>query len=308
MNTDVSIVIVSWNAKDYLMKCLSSIKQNAEGIKYEIIVVDNASSDGSQEAIRELHADVKLICNEDNFGFAKANNIGITIASGRYLALVNSDVEFTENSLIKMLNYMDEHLDVGILGPRILNRDLTLQYSCEKEPSIYLSIIRAFAIDNLFPSIARPNHHCTNSVPVIIGCFWLVRSKAIENVGMLDEGFFIYAEDFDWCKRFREAKWDIVYYPQTSAIHYGGASSGNEKMRFNLEMRRAMMRYYRKHKGIIGQSTIFIITLIHEVIRIAGQLARLLFSKTDRQMRLYKIHRSWASIVWLLKFQWLNFK
>lgn len=308
LSKHVSIIIVSWNAKEYLLKCISSLINHTFGIDSEIIVVDNASSDGSAEAVRLNYPDVILIRNKDNLGFAKANNIGIKIATGQYIALINSDIEFIDNTLLKMIEYMEINPEIGIMGPQILNPDLTVQPSCEKAPNLWISLCRAFALDNLFPTISRPPHDTIRFVNVIVGCFWVVRATAIERVGLLDEGFFIYAEDFDWCKRFNAAKWKVAYYPNTRAIHYGGASSSNEKMRFNLEMRRAMMRYYGKHLGLSAQFALFIILLVHETIRIAGQCALTLYNKSDRETGLYKIRRSWSGILWLCSFQWIGFK
>ena len=235
LNNDikVSIVIVSWNAKKYLTQCIESIDKQIEKIKAEVIVVDNNSNDGSADAVEMKFPRVKIIrCNE-NYGFAKANNIGIGISRGDFICLINSDVLLRQGCVSRLLEYMESHADIGILGPRTLNADGTLQKSCFSLPSIWNSLCRVSALDSVFPwsrifgrrLMTYWAHNEIRNVEALNGCFLLVRRTALEEVGLLDELFFMYGEDLDWCKRFGDCGWGVVYFPEAEAVHFGGASS-----------------------------------------------------------------------------------
>ena len=150
-NIDLSIIIVSWNSKNYLVKCIDSILSKKSNIKYEIIVVDNASVDGSPEILRLKYPDVIIIQNPDNFGFAKANNIGIKESSGKYICFVNSDVEVLDNCIYNMYTFMEENMDVGMAGPKIIGKDKIVQRSCMGFPTLWNLFSRSMALDLLFP-------------------------------------------------------------------------------------------------------------------------------------------------------------
>lgn len=304
---EMSVVIVSWNAKDFLEKCIVSILHENVDNNIEIIVVDNGSSDGSQDMIRSQFKKVKLICNTENLGFARANNIGLRLALGNYFFLINSDVVVLPNSLDPMIRYIKEHQGIGMLGPKILNPDMSLQRSCRGFPTLWNLFCRALALDTLFPkvklfggrSMTFWEHDSIKDVEVLSGCFWLLNRKAVEEVGLLDEDFFIYAEDVDWCKRFMLAGWRRVYYPLVQAIHYGGGSSDNSPIRFFLEMQRANLHYWKKHHGPLGQITWQIILLLHHSLRMIGEFLHYLVTPGHRKEILHKIQRSFACIKWI---------
>src|SRR5665648_483189 len=230
---DLSIIIVNWNAKSFLLKCLRSLISETKSCSVEIIVVDNASTDGSQQAVKKKFPTVKLIQNKVNSGFAKANNIGINQSVGRYICLINSDVTLLNGCLDKLCSFMDQQPEIGVTAPNILNSDLTLQYSCRCFPSLWNNFCPAIGLNKLFPKSKAVSgeemfffkHDRICEVDVLSGCFLMVRRKALEQVGPLDEQFFIYSEDIDWCRRFCDADWEIVFFPEAKAIHYGGGSS-----------------------------------------------------------------------------------
>ena len=259
---DVSIIIVSWNALEYLIKCLKSIYRHKGSQQYEIIVVDNASTDNSPEIIRKKFPEVRVIENKCNLGFAKANNIGIKNSSGKFLCFVNSDVELINDCISILLEYLENLQGVGIVGPKVLNSDHTLQNSVQGFPTIWNSFCRAIGLDTLFPKsrvftgqlMSWWNHGKDRKVDILSGCFWMVRKKALEQVGLLDERFYIYAEDKDWCKRFSDAGWYVVFNPEAEIIHYGGASSANAPIKYYLEMQKANLQYWKNI--IAGYSTI----------------------------------------------------
>lgn len=274
---DLSIVIVNWNTKDLLLQCIRTIQQTTLEHNVEIIVVDNASVDGSAEAARAL-SKVTVLCNESNLGFAAANNRGIRGSTGRYICLVNSDVEVLELCLDRMCRYMDEHPEVGLLGPKVLNKDLTLQRSCAELPSVRNTMTQALMLDKVFPKIWCFRTRFMNDfgydteqdVEVLSGCFVLARRDALEEVGLMDERFFIYKEDVDWCKRFADAGSAVRFYPEARAIHYGGASSAVAPAKFLIEMEKANLQYWRKHHTWLGQTVAMTAIMAHYWTRMCG--------------------------------------
>ena len=256
----VSVIIVSWNASDYLLRCLQSLSRDVCRFPVEIIVVDNASSDGSVERVEELFPEVRLIRNSENLGFARASNLGVAVSRGRYLCFINSDVEVRNDCVTRLVTFCEGNPEVGMVGPGIIGRDGRPQTSCRTFPTLWNTACRAFALDKCFPHVpvfdvcprSRLPPEAPRTVDVLSGCFWLVRKDALGTVGMLDESFFMYGEDVDWCKRFRTAGWKIVFFPGAEAIHHGGASSANAPLRFYIEKQKADLRYWAKHHSASG--------------------------------------------------------
>jgi GT2 family glycosyltransferase len=305
---DLSIIIVSWNAREYLSKCIQSLAGLLTNANSEIIVVDNASTDGSPEMVCAQFPQVRLIRNSKNLGFAKANNIGIRQCTGNYIALINSDVEVLNGCVDRLIEYMKQNSDIGMLGPQILDENGNVQRSCMGFPSIWNTFCRTFALDVLFPNtklfsgymMSYWPHNTTRDVDVINGCFWMIRRQAIDEVGLLDERFFMYAEDKDWCKRFWDAKWKIVYYPEAQAIHYGGASASNAPIKFYIEMYRANLQYWKKHHDRMAQAIFMVFIGLHHIMRLLGQIPLYIVRPAKRSQSLMKIKRSLASLHWLL--------
>lgn len=307
-NPDVSIVIVSWNAKKFLKQCLRSVYDTIREITFEVWVADNNSSDGSPEMVRKKFPQTKLICTGDNLGFAKANNICIKKSRGRYLCLINSDVKLVNDSIEVMLSYIDKHPEVGMLGPKVINPDKTLQQSVRNFPTYWNAFSGALALDTIFPKSQLfgncPTPLLANDSPrnvdVLLGCFWMVRREALNDVGLLDERFFMYREDVDWCKRFKLAGWKVVYFPKVEAIHYGGGSSSNAPIECYVEMKRSSLLFWKKFHGRFGILYISIITFLHEIIRIVRGIILYVIKPSERRKFGYRIKRSMACISWLL--------
>ncbi len=303
---DVSIIIVSWNACDYLHTCLKSIYTYTSGVSFEVIVVDNNSSDNSVSMVEEHFKDVRLIKSNENLGFAKGNNVGILQSSGRYLCLINSDVELIENSIKIMFDYMKSQPSIGVLGPELLNADKTQQRSYKSFPTVWNMFTRALALDKIFPRsklfgdalMTYFDGKTTQSVDVLIGAFWFIRRDATDIVGLLDEGYFMYSEDKDWCFRFKKHGWQVLYYPETKVIHYGGGSSTHASERFYIEQARSNLQYYTKNYGDITRKCLYFIMLFHNLIRLAGSCIPTFFrgGKTIRRTIMY-----YRTIIWLLK-------
>jgi GT2 family glycosyltransferase len=302
----ISVIIVSWNAKSFLLQCLESVLPQSSPDLTEVIVVDNASTDGSPQAVGSHYPTVKLIWNGGNDGFAKGNNIGIRASRGEYLFLINSDVVVSQGCFGKLVAYMDAHPEVGILGPKIIGSDGKVQRSTMGYPSLWNTLCRALALDSMFPSsklvgghlMTFWNHDVTQAVEVINGCFWVVRRAAMEQVGLLDERFFMYGEDVDWCKRFAEARWEVVFLSEVDVLHYGGASSANAPVKFNVEMQRANSQYWSKHHSRRAAHAFLLISLLHHGLRVAGEIATYPFRRTTASK--FKIRRGIEAIKWIV--------
>lgn len=305
----VSIVIVSWNAKSYLAECLLSLRSGAYGGAMETIVVDNGSKDGSIEMVRERFPEVRLICNDENLGFAKANNLGIFEAAGDYIALINSDVRILPNCITTLVDYCESHPTVGLVGPYIIGANGEQQLSCRAAPNLWNMLCRALALDVLFSGsgvfngyyLGHLDHAAEASVDILSGCFWLAPRRALADVGLLDESFFIYGEDMDWCKRYLDAGWEIVFVPQAASIHYGGASSANSPVRFFVEKQKADLQYWRKHHSFLAVRGYIAISVTHHFLRVIGySLWSLVNKSADRTTSLYKVQRSLACLRWFV--------
>jgi GT2 family glycosyltransferase len=304
----VSIIIVSWNARDYLMQCLNSISTETCRFPFEIIVVDNASTDGLPDWVERQFPQVRLIRNTENLGFAKANNLGIAQGRGRYLALINSDVKVLPDCITWLVDYCEQHPKVGMVGPRVIGGDEKLQRSCRGFPGLWNMLCRALALDSFFPkcrfftgySLRYWPQDDERSVDILTGCFWLVRKEALSSVGLLDESFFMYGEDMDWCRRFWKQGWPVIFVPAAEAIHYGGGSSANAPVRFYIEMQRADLQYWKKHHSRPAVVCYYLISCLHLILRAGGYSLALLSSHHLQNSSRYKIKRSLACLKWLL--------
>jgi GT2 family glycosyltransferase len=305
---DVSVITVSWNAKGFLLCCLQSLRPAADQRRAEIIVVDNASTDGSWEMVQERFPEVTLIRNPTNLGFAKASNIGIRRSRGRYVCLMNSDVESLNGCLDRLVAHLDQNPRLAIVGPRIVGSDGRVQRSCMGFPTLWNTLCAALALPSIFPRSAlvggwmlrHRSFDRLETVDILNGMFMVVRREALEEVGPLDEDFFIYGEDMDWCRRFWSAEWQVALCPDAQAIHYGGASSANAPVRFYVEMNRSLLRYFQKHHGWLTRQAVRGIIAIHQVLRIAGNLFFYLCRPAMRAQLSVKIRRSVACLGWLV--------
>ncbi|MGA2332389.1 MAG: glycosyltransferase family 2 protein [Syntrophales bacterium] len=306
---DISIIIVSWNAKGLLEKCLDSISNISNRYRSETIVVDNASTDGAPELVKNKFPEVKLIQNAVNLGFARANNIGITEGVGRYICLINSDVVVPEHCLDHMCEYMDANLEIGVLAPKVLNPDGTLQYTCREFPSFWNNLCRAFALDTTFPRssifgrqfMTYWSHDKVSDVDYVSGCFMLVRKSALEQVGLLDEEFFFYAEDKDWCKRFWDAGWHVVYDPLVQVYHHNAGSSSKDPVKFYIEEIRANLQYYKKHHNQLSKMAFILTTILHQQLRILGSLISLVLKPQVKNETRDNLKRSVSALQWVLR-------
>ncbi|WP_366923787.1 glycosyltransferase family 2 protein [Metallumcola ferriviriculae] len=253
---DLTIIIVNYNVKNLLYQALKSIPRGISHISYEVQVVDNHSTDGSQEMVLRDFPEVDLIQNKENVGYAKANNQAIRKAKGKYILLLNPDTVILPGAIDKLMDYLSKHKQVGAIGPKIEMADGNLDKACKRGfPTPLNSLFKTVGLDKLFPNsrlfgsynLTYLNNDMEHLIDCLVGACMLVRREVIEKVGMLDEQFFMYGEDIDWCYRIKDAGWYIVYYPEAKIIHYKRASSSKRKLKTTYEFHRAMVLYFKKH-------------------------------------------------------------
>jgi GT2 family glycosyltransferase len=258
----LSVVIVSYNAREYLRRCLRSLLEHTRGLEYEVVVVDNASQDGSADMVAEEFPSVRLLRQPTNAGLSTALNQGIRLSSGEMTVLLNPDVELRDNPFPLMARYLRDHPDVGILGPRILDDDGALQLSCRRFPSFSVVFFNRYSLlTRLFPRnpfstrylMTDFDHGVTAEVDWLSLACWMAPRRLFDEVGLLDEGYFLYNEDVDFCQRVHRAGRKAVYFPEVSVVHRIGGSTSTLPNRSVIERHRSMWRYYRKYmrRGLV---------------------------------------------------------
>ncbi len=253
---DLSVVIVNYNVRHFLEQCLYSVFRANRHIESEIFVVDNNSVDGSSAMVREKFPKVKLIENKENFGFSKANNQALRLASGKYCLLLNPDTIVEEDTFVKCINFMESHPETGALGVKMIDgKGKFLLESKRSLPTPIVAFYKIFGLSTLFPKsktfgryhLSHLNSNETHPVDVIAGAFMFIQKKAISRVGLLDEDYFMYGEDIDLSYRLIKAGYKNYYFPETTIIHYKGESTKKSSINYVLIFYRAMIIFARKH-------------------------------------------------------------
>ncbi len=302
---DISVVILNWNTERLLRRCIASIKNhNTSQVSYEIIVVDNASEDGSRAMVTSEFPDVKLVINKRNIGFGAGNNRGAVEATGRYILFLNSDTEVHTDCLLKLVQFADEHPECGIVGPKLLNADGSLQYSCRHYPNLATGFFRNTPLGRLFPSnrhnadylMSSWDHASNRNVDWVSGAALMIRRATADEVGMFDEDYFMYCEDVDLCRRVNMAPrnassvetWKVTYVPDATITHFIGRSSDKVPTRMTYEFHRSQYLFYRKH--YLAATPIFLRPLIPVgiIMRAVGQLIRYRIKHLVTTLRLRK--------------------
>ncbi|MCZ7552278.1 MAG: hypothetical protein B6D39_03200 [Anaerolineae bacterium UTCFX2] len=252
----LSVCIVTYEAKDVLRECLRSLYASTH-ISFEAIVVDNGSKDDVSGMLQQEFPQVHFICNPTNLGYTVPMNQALRQARGVYLLQLNPDTIILPQALDQLVQYMDSHPEVGICGPKVLNRDRTVQKSCRRgEPTPWAVVTYFLGLSELFPKSRLFGQYQMNyindgqvhSVAGVSGSCMLMRRELIDQIGYLDEKFFAYQEDADFCYRARTAGWDVVYYPESQIIHYGGLGGSRvEPYRSIIAWHKSYFHYYRKH-------------------------------------------------------------
>jgi len=269
---DLSIIIVNWNTRNLLCQCIDSLTQTLKKIDTEIFVVDNGSADGSVATVREKFPVVKLIENTVNMGFARANNQAIYQSSGEYLLFLNPDTRVKNEAIPTMLSFMSAHAKAGLVGAQLLNADGSRQNSIANFPSLATELLNKSLLRRLFPE-KFPGKERDYPGPVevdsVIGACMLVRRETVEQVGLLDEGYFLFLEETDWCFRMKKAGWKIYHIPGAEVLHFQGKSAGAQKAKARIEYYRSRYHYFRKNRGSFQTSVLsigLIIKLLVELV------------------------------------------
>ncbi len=290
---DVSIIIVAWNVRDLLYDCLKSVYNETKEIEFEVIYVDNASEDGSVEMARKEFSEVRIIENEDNEGFIKANNQGIEIATGRYVLLLNSDTIVLDNAIAKTVKFADEHPNAAVAGCKILSFDRTLRRDCFLYPSALNMFLSATYLNKIFPKsrffgregMTWWDFDEVREVETVCGCCALVRRAAIEQVGVMDPTYFVYGDDPAWCYRFKKAGWKGMFTPDAEIIHLGGQNTKKAADRFLLQLHGSKLIFVRKHRGKLSFLLACLATACFFFLRIPYWTVAGLISRKDGRSR-----------------------
>lgn len=307
----LSIIIISWNTKQLLQDCLESIYKTTNEVSYEIIVVDNASSDGSVEMVKTEFGKVILIENDVNMGFARANNVAFPQAVGRYVLLLNSDTVVLPGSLDLAVEFLDKNSDVGALTPKILNADGSIQHPCYvKEPSLGAEFYDAFELRRILHlerTDTKPAGDVVCEVAHACGCSLFFRKEALEKVGYLDERMIFSFEDADICMRIRRSGWKILYFPESKIIHFGGASRKKHENKAVDATLQSKYVFYNKYHGklyVIALAACLIISAFIKGLIKAASLVR----ARKRSAGIPYVKYYWSIILWHMKLSNLKTK
>lgn len=251
----LSICIVSYNVKKLLKECIQSIYAQGNDIEFEIIVVDNSSDDGSAAMVKKEFPNVILLENSQNVGFARACNQAIKLSKGKFILLLNPDIIVPSGNLLKMLKFMEQTKEAGIVGCRLVDTDGNIEPSCKSFPSLWVLwsemsfLYKIFPKSKLFgaPYLSYFNYNQTKEVDVVKGAFLMIRRSAVDEIGLLDEGYFIYSEEVDWCYRAKRRGWKVYFYPDVQVIHYGGSSTRLNPDGMFIELQKSRYRFFKKH-------------------------------------------------------------
>ncbi len=251
----LSIIIVNWNTRDLLSTCLYSIELNPPPATYELIVVDNASRDGSREMVQRCFPDITLLSNSSNPGFASANNQGIRHSTGRFILLLNPDTIVLPGAFAALMDTLAAAPETGAAGAMLLNPDGSIQVSSYPAPTLSREAWRLFHLDSLRPAAIYPPDHWERDdsfeVDTVQGACLLLRRDAVDQVGLLDETFFMYSEEVDLCYRLRLGGWSIRWTPAAQVVHFGGQSTRLVAADMFTQLYRAKLQYMRKHLGAV---------------------------------------------------------
>jgi len=252
MGMDITFILVNWNTKDLVLGALRSIAETAHGFAYEIFVVDNGSQDGSPEAVAQVFPQVRLIRNDTNQGFARAVNQALAQGHGDYIMLVNSDARLLEGAAQALVAFMEENPDVGIAGGQLINADGSRQNSIAPFPSLATELLNKRLLRTLFPHRypgKERNYPRPIDVDSLVGACIIVRRQAIDEVGCLDERYFFFMEETDWCMRMKERAWRVSFVPEAHILHLQGASVARAKTEARIEYYRSRYRLFATWRG-----------------------------------------------------------
>lgn len=292
-STQISIIIVNYNTSDLLINCINSIYENAGSINFETIVIDNNSTDDSVARVRKLLPQIKIIVNDQNVGFAKANNQAIKKSVGEVILLLNSDTVILDKAIDKSYQFLRDYPDAGIVSCKLLNPDRSLQPSCRSFPSVLNYFSESFFLYKLLPHsriFGKPymtffKYDEIKKVDVVMGAFMMIRRNVFNDIGFLDEDFFMYSEETDFCLRAHRQGWGIYFYPDAEIIHLGGGSSAQLPTKMFLELHKSQMRFCYKHHPMWYARAEKIVILFGVLLRYAHAQIKYMFSKEENHIQ-----------------------
>lgn len=297
---DLSIIIVSWNVADLLAACLKTIFERPEDtLKIEAIVVDSASTDNSVAMIRERYPQVILLPQNENLGFVRCNNLALKTAQGRHILLLNPDTEIVSDALSHMVAYLDTNPDVGIVGPHTLNSDGTTQSTRRRFPTLMTAFFESTWLQPYAPKSLLDYYYVAESpddavldVDWVQGSALMARREVYEQIGGLDEGYVMFSEEVDWCKRAKNAGWRVVYLGTVEIIHHGGKSTDQAVARRHIYAQESKLRYFRKFHGRMIAHFLRVFLLLNYLWQIALEGGKSLLGH-KREMRRERIKAYW---------------
>ncbi len=271
----VSVVVVSWNTRDLLRNCLLTVDREARQLndgELEVFVVDNGSTDGTVQMLQKSFPSVALIANTENVGFAVANNQALARCRGEYVLLLNPDTELKAGAIAQMARFLKSRLYVGAVGPLLVSPDGSMQESCYPRPTLFRELWRLLYLDRLHRLTNYPMAEWTldrpRQVETLQGACILIKRSVLDEIGLLDQDFFIYTEEIDLCRRILAAGWRIYWLPIATVVHYGGQSTRQAASKMFIELYRSKLHYFRKHNGWLGGFLYKVILLICIVPRL----------------------------------------
>ena len=252
---DLSVIIVSWNTRELLRACLHALKSEIDLSRTEVFLVDNASADGSAEMVGKDFNWVSLVANSQNLGFAAANNQALANCTGRYILLLNPDTEVQPGAIKTLLSFFDAHPKAGVVAPQLLNSDKSVQRSCRQFPTFQGMLFELMGLSRLFPDKPKFreykmldwNHDDEREVDQPEGACLLIRREVIDQVGELDEGYFMLFEEVDWCYRVKQTSWQIWFTPAAKVVHHYGQSIKQVKSKMIISSHKGLYRFWKKH-------------------------------------------------------------
>jgi GT2 family glycosyltransferase len=299
---DLSIVVVSWNTSELLHACLASVEQLGVDLAWEALVIDNGSTDGSPELVEREFPTVRLIRNRQNLGFARACNQGIAASTGRYVLLLNSDAVLLERSAERMVALLDAHRSAAVVGGLLLHPDGRFQSSYADFPTLRSELLLASGLSRwllrpTFPSYGPAESVSLRQVDWVGGALLLVRRTALERVGLLDERFYMYVEEVDWCLRFKQAGWQVLFLPAARALHHGGASARLRPEPIRARLYWSKWLYFRKHHGRLTAAVFRAGIVAASSAKLIAWLGPCLLASPDRRALAWRQVRSYRHLL-----------
>lgn len=296
---DVSIVIVSWNVAQLLEDCLNSVYKTTPNLSLEVIVVDSASSDDTVQMVTEKFPQANMMAQADNVGFTRGNNIGLAVAKGKYLFLLNPDTVILDDTISQMVAYLDNNPQIGIVGPHTLNSDMTHQSTRRRFPTIGTAFFESTWLEGFAPNNLLDRYYArdisddsTAEVDWVQGSALMARRDVYEQIGGLDEGYIMFWEELDWCKRAKLAGWGVIYLGTSKIIHHGGKSTDQAGARKHIHFQESKLRYYKKFFGSGFALLLRIFLLLNYAWQIMVEGSKALLG-SKRTMRRERIHIYW---------------